>query len=508
MTKRVVLIGHPVSHSLSGAMQQAAFDSLGIDARYELWDRPPIGLADAIAELRSNEFLGRERHDPPQGTGRAARRPADRGCPRHRRGQHDHPRGQAPGRPQHRRARLQAGPRQARRPPEDAPPGGRPRRGRRQPGGGPRPDHEPASCGSSCSTGTSIGRRTWSSSSARAPPTWSSRRCPGTSRSSRPSWPRPGSWSTPPRSGSTATSRPIPGEIIPADLLVLDLIYRRTRLLRDAAANGATVADGETMLLHQGAAAFTPVDRPAGSARGDGGRAREGAGRGDRVGRGRTDRRRSGRLDGAAPLPDRRRIARAGPGSDDRGRARRARPDRGRDRGRPRSTPARLRPRRPPGDRARPGRDPGRGPPRPDARLADPAPRSQPRLGELDPGDAGRAAERGRGRRAGRGGRSGQQAGDAGDPGPARPRRPGRCPEVRLQRRARRARAGIRPRDGCPGRRRRRGPGLPFRARDRASGRSPPRLAASPSTRPGRPARGTRRTPRRCAARTPRRRPG
>jgi hypothetical protein len=26
MTKRVVLIGHPVAHSLSGAMQQAAFD--------------------------------------------------------------------------------------------------------------------------------------------------------------------------------------------------------------------------------------------------------------------------------------------------------------------------------------------------------------------------------------------------------------------------------------------------------------------------------------------------
>ena len=29
MTKRVVLIGHPVAHSLSGAMQQAAFDELG-----------------------------------------------------------------------------------------------------------------------------------------------------------------------------------------------------------------------------------------------------------------------------------------------------------------------------------------------------------------------------------------------------------------------------------------------------------------------------------------------
>ena len=58
MTKRVVLIGHPVAHSLSGAMQQAAFDALGIDARYELWDRAPIELADAIAELRGDDFLG------------------------------------------------------------------------------------------------------------------------------------------------------------------------------------------------------------------------------------------------------------------------------------------------------------------------------------------------------------------------------------------------------------------------------------------------------------------
>ena len=58
MTKRVVLIGHPVAHSLSGAMQQAAFDALGIDARYELWDRRQIELAEAIAQLRGDDFLG------------------------------------------------------------------------------------------------------------------------------------------------------------------------------------------------------------------------------------------------------------------------------------------------------------------------------------------------------------------------------------------------------------------------------------------------------------------
>jgi shikimate dehydrogenase len=58
MTNRVVLIGHPVAHSFSGGMQQAAFDALGVDARYELWDRRPLDLADAIAELRGDDFLG------------------------------------------------------------------------------------------------------------------------------------------------------------------------------------------------------------------------------------------------------------------------------------------------------------------------------------------------------------------------------------------------------------------------------------------------------------------
>jgi shikimate dehydrogenase len=58
MTNRVVLIGHPVAHSFSGGMQQAAFDALEIDARYELWDRRPLDLVDAIAELRGEDFLG------------------------------------------------------------------------------------------------------------------------------------------------------------------------------------------------------------------------------------------------------------------------------------------------------------------------------------------------------------------------------------------------------------------------------------------------------------------
>ena len=110
MTKRVVLIGHPVAHSLSGAMQQAAFDEPGIDARYELWDRAAdrAGRRDRRAPRR--RLPRRQRHDPAQGEGRPAGRPPDRGGARHGRGQHDHPRGQAADRPQHRRARASRSP--------------------------------------------------------------------------------------------------------------------------------------------------------------------------------------------------------------------------------------------------------------------------------------------------------------------------------------------------------------------------------------------------------------
>jgi shikimate dehydrogenase len=58
MTKRVVLIGHPVAHSLSGVMHQAAFDKLGIDARYELLDRTVMELAETVGALRTDEYLG------------------------------------------------------------------------------------------------------------------------------------------------------------------------------------------------------------------------------------------------------------------------------------------------------------------------------------------------------------------------------------------------------------------------------------------------------------------
>lgn len=58
MTKTIVLLGHPVSHSLSPRFQQAALDALGIDARYEAWDTEPELLASTIERLRSGDVLG------------------------------------------------------------------------------------------------------------------------------------------------------------------------------------------------------------------------------------------------------------------------------------------------------------------------------------------------------------------------------------------------------------------------------------------------------------------
>ena len=56
----------------------------------------------------------------------------------------------------------------------------------------------------------------------------------------------------------TSNETPVPPETLHADLAVLDAVYTpiETRLLREAAATGATTIDGGWMLLYQGVAAF------------------------------------------------------------------------------------------------------------------------------------------------------------------------------------------------------------------------------------------------------------
>lgn len=58
MTATAVLIGHRIGYSASPAMHNAAFAALGLDARYELADVSPDGLAGTVAEVRRAGSLG------------------------------------------------------------------------------------------------------------------------------------------------------------------------------------------------------------------------------------------------------------------------------------------------------------------------------------------------------------------------------------------------------------------------------------------------------------------
>ena len=67
--------------------------------------------------------------------------------------------------------------------------------------------------------------------------------------------------------GMNEDRSPVPASVFHADMAVMDAVYAplETRLLRDAAAAGATTIDGAWMLLYQGVAAFerwTGLDAP------------------------------------------------------------------------------------------------------------------------------------------------------------------------------------------------------------------------------------------------------
>ena len=255
MTKRVVLIGHPVAHSLSGAMQQAAFDHAGLDVTYELWDRAPMQLADAVTELRADDFLGANVTIPHK----------ERVVPHvDRQTEEAHATGAV---------------------------NTLTKEGRKLVG------HNTDVPGFEVALDRLVGRQKMprhavvlgAGGGARAVVYGLIRegfqrvivfnrhlhRAEGLvkhfARSASHMELRAMPWhesiieselaktkvlinST--SIGLAADESPVPAEILQPDLLVLDLIYDRTRLLRDAEAAGATTLDGELMLLHQGAAAF------------------------------------------------------------------------------------------------------------------------------------------------------------------------------------------------------------------------------------------------------------
>ena len=56
--KRLAVIGHPIKHSISPAMHQAALDALGVEARYERVEVAPDDLPAFVEELRGGEWGG------------------------------------------------------------------------------------------------------------------------------------------------------------------------------------------------------------------------------------------------------------------------------------------------------------------------------------------------------------------------------------------------------------------------------------------------------------------
>jgi shikimate dehydrogenase len=57
-TRIVALLGHPVAHSLSPRMQNAAFAALALDWAYVALDVPPDRLAEAVRGLAASGFAG------------------------------------------------------------------------------------------------------------------------------------------------------------------------------------------------------------------------------------------------------------------------------------------------------------------------------------------------------------------------------------------------------------------------------------------------------------------
>jgi shikimate dehydrogenase len=255
MTKRVVLIGHPVAHSLSGAMQRAAFEALGIDATYELLDRTPTQMAEAIEEIRTDDFLGanvtiphKERAAPLMDrlTDEAHATGAVNTVTREGRRLVGH-NTDVPGF----RVALDALVGRQKMPRQAVVLGA---------GGGAR-----AVVYGLITEGFQrivvFNRHLHRAEGlvkhfARSAAHMELRAMPWHDSIIESELAKTKVLVNSTSIGLSSDESPIPAEIIPAGLLVLDLIYDRTRLLRDAASAGCETADGELMLLHQGAAAF------------------------------------------------------------------------------------------------------------------------------------------------------------------------------------------------------------------------------------------------------------
>lgn len=58
MARRIGLIGYPIKHSISPQFQQAALDYHNLDIRYELWETKPAHLHKVVDDLRKPQNIG------------------------------------------------------------------------------------------------------------------------------------------------------------------------------------------------------------------------------------------------------------------------------------------------------------------------------------------------------------------------------------------------------------------------------------------------------------------
>lgn len=56
--QHAALLGHPVGHSVSPAMQEAAFAAMGLPWRYLAFDAPPESFSESVKALRTLRFVG------------------------------------------------------------------------------------------------------------------------------------------------------------------------------------------------------------------------------------------------------------------------------------------------------------------------------------------------------------------------------------------------------------------------------------------------------------------
>ena len=58
MTKKLGVIGYPLSHTLSPVFQQAALDYHAIPVTYSAWPTTPESLRETVNRLRGEEYMG------------------------------------------------------------------------------------------------------------------------------------------------------------------------------------------------------------------------------------------------------------------------------------------------------------------------------------------------------------------------------------------------------------------------------------------------------------------